>query len=154
MKKVFVSGCYDIVHGGHVEFFKQARALGDYLIVSFASDEVLKKYKGRNPGLPEKHKKFLLESIRYVDEVHSSSNADDYVLDFKETFLKAKPDILAVTEDDKHAEKKKALCAQIGAKYVVLPKSLSFEKISTTELRERICGDENKTGKENSKEKK
>jgi len=139
MIKVFVSGCYDIVHGGHVEFFKQARSLGDYLVVSFASDENLLKYKGRVGALPETHKKFLLESIRYVDEVHPSSNTDDFVLDFKDTFLRTKPDILAVTEDDKYAEKKKALCAQIGAKYIVLPKSLSFEKISTTDIRKRIC---------------
>jgi len=139
MIKVFVSGCYDIVHGGHVEFFKQARELGDYLIVSFASDEVLRKYKGRLSALPEKHKKYLLESIRYVDEVYPSSNTDDYVLDFKDTFLRIKPNILAVTDDDKYAEKKKALCAQVGAKYVVLPKSLAFEKISTTQLRDRIC---------------
>ncbi|MFA6320075.1 MAG: adenylyltransferase/cytidyltransferase family protein [archaeon] len=35
MIKVFVSGCFDIIHGGHVEFFKSAKNLGDYLIVSF-----------------------------------------------------------------------------------------------------------------------
>lgn len=35
-KIVFVSGCYDIIHGGHVEFFQQAKALGDYLVVCFA----------------------------------------------------------------------------------------------------------------------
>ena len=39
MKKVFVSGCYDILHAGHLQFFEEARALGDYLIVSFASAE-------------------------------------------------------------------------------------------------------------------
>lgn len=40
-KKVFVSGCYDIMHAGHLQFFSEARALGDFLIVSFASDDVL-----------------------------------------------------------------------------------------------------------------
>jgi cytidyltransferase-like protein len=139
MIKVFVSGCYDIIHGGHVEFFKQARALGDYLIVSFASDEVLEKYKGRKSALPMPHKKFLLESIKYVDEVLPSSNPENPILDFKDNFLRIKPQILAVTEDDKFAKEKKELCALVGAKYVVLPKSLTFEKISTTELRKRIC---------------
>ena len=141
MQKVFVSGCYDILHGGHVEFFKQAKGLGDYLIVSFASDEVLLKYKGRKSALPEKHKRYLLESIRYVDEVVMSSNPEDPVLDFKDHFLRIRPAILAVTEDDRHSEEKKALCAQVGAKYVVLPKSLNFEKISTTELRNRIASE-------------
>ena len=41
MRKVFVTGCYDILHAGHIQFFEEARALGDYLIVSFASSEVL-----------------------------------------------------------------------------------------------------------------
>ena len=139
MIKVFVSGCYDIIHGGHVEFFKQARALGDYLIVSFASDEALLKYKGRKSALPEAHKKFLLESIRYVDEVVMSSNPEDPILDFKDNFLRIRPNILASTEDDKNVELKKAFCKKYGAKYVALPKSLTFEKISTTELRKRIC---------------
>ena len=41
MKKVFVSGCYDIIHAGHLAFFKEAKALGDHLTVCFASDEIL-----------------------------------------------------------------------------------------------------------------
>jgi len=47
VKKVFVSGCYDIIHGGHVQFFEEARALGDHLTVSFASSEVLWIHKRR-----------------------------------------------------------------------------------------------------------
>ena len=138
MIKVFVSGCYDIVHGGHVEFFKQAKALGDYLIVSFASDEVLLKYKNRKSALPMEHKKYLLESLRMVDKVYSSTNLDDSILDFKEAFVKEGANILAVTEDDKNIEKKRVFCEEFGAKLVVLPKSLSFKPISTTEIRERI----------------
>ncbi len=139
MVKVFVSGCYDIVHGGHVEFFNQAKKLGDYLVVCFASDEVLLKYKGRVSALPAKHKKYLLENLRTVDEVVSSSNIDDPIFDFKDHFIRIKPSILAVTEDDKNIERKRAFCEEHGAKLVVLPKSLGFEKISTTDLRKRIC---------------
>ncbi len=57
MKKVFVSGCYDIVHAGHIQFFEEARALGDYLIVSFASEPVLWHHKQRKPSIPDEHKK-------------------------------------------------------------------------------------------------
>ena len=39
--RVFISGCYDIVHAGHIQFFREARALGTHLTVSFASAEVL-----------------------------------------------------------------------------------------------------------------
>lgn len=59
--KVFVSGCYDILHGGHLEFWSQARALGTYLIVSFASDEVLAAHKSnRRSSIPTEHKRQLI----------------------------------------------------------------------------------------------
>lgn len=138
MKKVFVSGCYDILHGGHVEFFEQARALGDYLIVSFASDEVLKKFKGREASIPEDHKRKLLEGLKAVDMVVMGTNTDDPIFDFRDHFLRLKPDILVSTTDDRHAEKKKSFCAEHGAEYVQLGKTLSFQPISTTEIRERI----------------
>ncbi len=141
MNKVFVSGCYDVVHGGHVEFFKQARALGDYLIVSFASDEVLLKYKNRKSAIPMDHKKYLLENLKMVDKVYSSTNLDDPILDFKDAFIKEKVNILAVTTDDRNIEKKRAFCEENNAKLVVLPKSLLFKPISTTEIRERIIKD-------------
>ena len=133
MKKVFVSGCYDILHGGHIEFFTQAKALGDYLIVCFAGDKALLMHKGRKPSLPAEHKKRVLESFLMVDEVVVGEGEEEG-LDFKEHFLRIKPQILAVTEDDKYGEKKKALCAQIGAEHIVLPKTLSFQQISTSEI--------------------
>ena len=138
--KVFVSGCYDIIHAGHIQFFTEARALGNYLIVCFASDEILKKYKGRTAAIPQEHKKIILESLRLVDEVCVGDNMQDPILDFKNHFLRIKPDILVATEDDKNAEKKKALCAQVGAKYVILPKTPpKIKPISTTEIRKRVC---------------
>jgi hypothetical protein len=56
-------------------------------------------------------------------------------LDFKEHFLRLRPDILAVTEDDKYGPLKRDLCAQVGAKYVVLPKTPpQFSPVSTTQI--------------------
>ncbi len=142
MKKVFVSGCYDILHAGHVEFFKQARALGDYLIVSYASDEVLKKFKGRISALPEDHKRYLLESIKYVDEVVMGKNTDDPIFDFRDEFVRLKPDILVSTIDDRNTEKKKEFCLTHGAQYIQIGKDLSFKPISTTDIRRRILGED------------
>ena len=133
-KKIFVSGCFDILHGGHIEFFNQAKSLGDYLIVCFAGDKSLELHKHKKPSLPETHKKKILESLRMVDKVVIGDYLDEIGLDFKQHFLKIKPDILAVTEDDKYGKQKIALCNQIGAQYVILPKNLDFEKISTTEI--------------------
>jgi cytidyltransferase-like protein len=137
MKKVFVSGCYDIIHGGHVEFFKQARALGDYLIVCFAGDQSLKMHKNRKSSLPVSHKKSLLESVSMVDEVVVG---DDPILglDFKSHFLTIRPDILVVTEDDRYEVEKRILCAETGAQYIILPKDLDYEKTSTTDILNQI----------------
>jgi cytidyltransferase-like protein len=141
MKKVMVSGCFDIIHAGHVEFFKQAKELGDYLVVSFASDEVLKKYKNRVSAIPEEHKKFVLENLKPVDKVYKSTNPEDPIFDFSDAFIKEGIDILASTEDDKNAEAKRKFCEEHNAKYIQLPKTLGFKKISTSEIRDRIIVD-------------
>lgn len=138
IKKVFVSGCYDILHGGHIEFFNQAKALGDYLIVCFASDKTLEIYKNKKSSIPEMHKRKILESLRMVDEVVMGDYYKEAGIDFKNHFLKIKPDILAVTEDDKFGEQKIKLCAEIGAKYIILPKNLDFDKTSTSEIIKKI----------------
>ena len=133
-KTVFVSGCYDILHAGHLQFFAEARALGDRLVVSFASDAVLLAHKERASSLPEEHKKALIESLRMVDEV-VIGRGHELGLDFKEDFLRIRPDFLAVTEDDRYAAAKRALCDQVGARYVVLPKTPPrFKPVSTSSI--------------------
>lgn len=134
MIRVFVSGCYDILHAGHVEFFSQARALGDHLTVSFASSDVLWHHKQRRSSLPDEHKKVLIESFKCVDQVVLGTD-HDLGLDFKNWFLANKPDILAVTTDDKYEKIKRELCEQVGARYVVLEKTPpKFKPISTSEI--------------------
>jgi len=137
MKKVFVSGCFDILHAGHIEFFSQAKALGDWLIVCFAGDASLQMHKKRPASIPEIHKKKLLEALRMVDQVEIGEDAI-LGLDFRTHFLRIKPDILAVTEDDRYEKEKRLLCAESGCMYTVLPKSLEFDKISTSEIILRI----------------
>jgi cytidyltransferase-like protein len=134
MVRVFVSGCYDIVHAGHVQFFREARALGDHLTVCFASTEVLWFHKQRKSSLPDEHKRALIAGLKMVDEVVVGQGLDEGI-DFREHFLRLRPDILAVTEDDKWADLKRALCAEVGAKYVVMAKTPpEFPPISTTEI--------------------
>jgi len=137
MKKVFVSGCFDILHAGHIEFFSQAKALGDWLVVCFAGDNSLKMHKMREPSIPEMHKKKLLEALRMVDQVEIGEDAI-LGLDFRTHFFRIKPDILAVTEDDRYEKEKRQLCAETGCVYIVLSKSLEFDKISTSEIILRI----------------
>jgi cytidyltransferase-like protein len=134
MLRVFVSGCYDILHAGHLQFFREARALGDHLTVCFASASVLKLHKKRNSSLPDGHKRALLEALEMVDEVVMGTVMEEG-LDFKDHFLRLRPDILAVTEDDKYSHLKRALCEQTGARYVALPKTPpQFTPLSTTQI--------------------
>ncbi len=134
MKKIFVSGCYDILHAGHLQFFEEARALGDFLTVSFASAEVLWHHKRRKPSIPDEHKRALLEGLRMVDEVIITHGMKEG-LDFEEDFLRIRPQVLVVTEDDKFGDLKRGLCRQTGAEYVVLPKTPpKFEPVSTSSI--------------------
>ena len=137
VKKVFVSGCYDVLHGGHLEFFRQARTLGDHLTVCLPSDDVLLMYKKRLPWIPLDHKISILSALEPVDEVIVGNDLDP-ALNFRTEFLKAKPAVLAVTEDDRFEAVKRQLCEEVDAVYVSLPKNLDYKPISTTEIRRRI----------------
>jgi cytidyltransferase-like protein len=134
MIRVFVSGCYDILHAGHVQFFREARALGDHLTVCFASNDVLWLHKQRRSSLPDEHKRALIAALETVDDVVIGTGTEEGI-DFKEHFLRLKPNVLAVTDDDKYGTLKQALCAEVGARYVVMPKTPPrFPPISTTQI--------------------
>jgi len=134
MTHIFVSGCYDILHAGHIQFFREARALGDELTVCFASTEVLWNHKRRRSSLPDEHKAAIIASLSMVDRVLLGEGAK-HGLDFEDHFLRLRPDILAVTEDDQYGELKRGLCAQVGARYHVLEKTPpTFTPVSTTQV--------------------
>lgn len=69
MKRVITYGTFDLLHYGHIRLLKRAKALGDYLIVALSTDEfnALKKHKEAYNSYAER--KYILEAIRYVDEV-------------------------------------------------------------------------------------
>lgn len=140
MTKVFVSGCYDILHGGHIQFFRDARALGDHLTVCFASDAVYRAWKRREPALPQDSRRAILEELRCVDAVvMSESMGGTPAFDFTDEFQMAGADILASTLDDGFAEQKAAWCLSIGARFVQIYKHSPYAAISTTQIRERIA---------------
>ena len=67
---IWVNGCFDVIHRGHVELFKFAKSKGDFLVVGIDSDRRVKKSKGDSrPFNSEGDRKFLLESIKYIDKV-------------------------------------------------------------------------------------
>lgn len=135
---VFVSGCFEILHAGHIEFLRSAKALGDRLIVSVAGDAVLWQHKRRVPVIPVEHRVAILKSFSFVDRV-VVTEPGIMGLDFEPYFRQERPSILAVTEDDKYTELKVVLCHEVGARYVVLPKATSYERLSTSDVRRRLA---------------
>ena len=68
MKIIVVSGGFDPIHSGHIEYLKSAKKHGDKLTVALNSDNWLEKKKGK-PFMSFKERKSILEAIKYVDEV-------------------------------------------------------------------------------------
>ncbi|MBQ7742041.1 MAG: adenylyltransferase/cytidyltransferase family protein [Bacteroidaceae bacterium] len=131
--KVFVSGCYDLLHSGHVEFFRQAAEYGD-LYVGIGSDKTYLGYKHRKTVYGEQERLFMVKSIRYVKDAYI--NAGSGVMDFVPTLDIVKPDIFVVNEDGS-SEEKRQLCEQRGIKYVVLQRvpQAGLQPRSSTELK-------------------
>ena len=89
-KTVFTNGCFDIIHRGHLELLKYCRDIGSYVIVGLNSDDSVKRLKGsERPYFNEQDRKFLLESLSCVDEVHIFDEDTPYSI-----ISKLKPDVI------------------------------------------------------------
>jgi cytidyltransferase-like protein len=116
VKTVLVSGCYDLLHGGHISFFKTAASYGK-LYVAIGQDKNIVQLKGKSPFFSEKERLFIVGSIKYVHEAFIARGRG--ILDFEPDMQRIKPDIFIVNEDGDTPEKKQ-LCEQLGVKYLVL----------------------------------
>jgi len=115
-KKVLVSGCFDLLHGGHITFFKTAASYGK-LYVSLGRDSNLLLLKGRQPYFPEDERLFIVKSIKYVEDAFLASGSG--ILDFTPDLNRLKPDIFIVNRDG-HTADKETLCRENGVEYLVL----------------------------------
>ncbi len=115
-KKVFVSGCYDMLRSGHVAFFKEASKYGD-LYVGIGSDSTLENLKKRKTVYSEKERLYMVKAIRYVTDAFI--NAGSGMMDFIDTVDRVKPDIFVVNSDG-GSDEKREFCKERGIEYVVL----------------------------------
>ncbi|WHY91244.1 glycerol-3-phosphate cytidylyltransferase [Neobacillus cucumis] len=83
MKKVITYGTFDLLHWGHINLLKRARALGDYLIVAISTDE-FNAIKNKKSYHSFKNRKLILEAIRYVDEVIPENEWEQKITDVME----------------------------------------------------------------------
>ena len=135
-KKVFVSGCYDMLHSGHVAFFRQASQYGD-LYVGIGSDATIEELKHRKTVYSERERLYMVKAIRYVTEAYV--NPGSGMLDFIETVDKVKPDIFVVNSDG-GSDAKREFCRERGIEYVVLEREPDegLQARSTTSLRKGV----------------
>jgi cytidyltransferase-like protein len=134
MKKIFLSGCYDMLHSGHVAFFEEAASHGD-LYVGLGSDKTVYELKDRKPFNNEQERLYMVKSLKYVKDAWINSGSG--FIDFLPELRELRPDIFFVNSDG-HSNLKEQLCRELGIEYVV-SKRLPHENLpvrSTTALRE------------------
>ena len=132
MKKILTVGVYDLLHVGHVELFRKAKSLGDYLIVAVQDSEDVVKFKPDAKLVYDTEQRcYMVRAIRYVDEVVVYKNVKDIVkqVDF---------DVFVAGPDQTHAGFQTAFeyCREAGKEVMLLPRT---EGISSSELKEIIA---------------
>lgn len=136
MLKVFVSGCFDVLHSGHIRFFEEAAQYGE-LYVSIGSDKTVEELKHRKTLYNEKERLYMVSAVRYVHQAFIAQGSGK--LDFMEELRSIKPDVFFVNSDGDSLEKRQAI-ESLGIRYVVsnrIPKDLLPAR-STTAIRQKI----------------
>jgi cytidyltransferase-like protein len=132
-QKVFISGCFDLLHSGHIAFFQEAARYGD-LYVALGSDKTVFQLKGRLPVNTEAERLYMVKSVGCVKDAFISSGSG--ILDFVNELRALHPEIFVVNEDGNTPAKRK-LCEELGVQYVVLQRQPHGDLTprSTTALR-------------------
>ena len=132
-KKAFVSGCFDMLHSGHVAFFEEASRYGD-LYVAIGSDRNVFELKNRPTINSENERLYMIQSLACVTEVFVARGSG--ILDFVQELKEIKPDYFVVNEDGSTPAKQQ-LCQELGIEYVVLKREphSGLTVRSTTALR-------------------
>jgi cytidyltransferase-like protein len=115
MKKVFVSGCYDMLHSGHVAFFEEAATYGD-LYVGIGSDKTLNELKARRPVNNEQERLYMVKALKSVKDAWVNTGSG--LIDFRKEIKALQPDLFFVNSDG-HSSLKEQLCKEMGIEYVV-----------------------------------
>lgn len=130
-KRVFTVGVYDLIHKGHVELYRRAKGLGDYLIVAVQDSDYILKYKpNANVLNSTDDRKYMVRSIRYVDEVITYYDVDKIVQEVNF-------DVFVTGPDQCHDGFKRAIkwCEDNGREHIVLGRT---DGVSSSEIKSKI----------------
>ena len=131
MRVVIVSGGFDPIHSGHIEHFKEAKKLGDILIVGLNSDEWLTRKKGK-PFLPLEERLAVVKSMRPVDSAVPFNDDNDSSIDLIKKALVLFDDVLFANGGDRTQDN--------------IPEIYEFDKDPRVQFAFGVCG----THKQNS----
>ena len=134
-KKVFVSGCFDMLHSGHVAFFRDAARYGD-VYVALGSDQTIYALKERPTVNDQQERLFMVKSVRWVKDAFISQGSG--LLDFEAELREMRPDYFVVNADGDTPEKRQ-LCQELRIEYVILERKpfAGLAERSTTALRKQ-----------------
>jgi glycerol-3-phosphate cytidylyltransferase len=126
MRKVITYGTFDLLHRGHVNLLKRARAMGDYLVVGLSSD-AFNAVKNKKSFYSYEERKLVLEAVRHVDEVIPEDNWEQKEKDI----LEHRIDVFVMGDDwEGKFDHLKARC-----EVVYLPRT---EGVSTTRTKAHL----------------
>ena len=135
---ILVGGCFDIIHSGHLEFFRKAKELGGQLVVILESDENVRRYKGAGrPIHTQDDRARVLSFLPQVDYVVPipELNSD---LEYFHLVKTIEPDIIAVTSDDPILEKKHEQAKEVHGTVVEVVNRL--KEHSTSKIIDELIG--------------
>lgn len=114
---VLAGGCFDLIHYGHLQFFKDSRKEGDALVIALEPDEHIIRYKHRTPIHTQHERAEILSELSVVDDVLLLPffTRDE---EYQELVARIEPAVIAVSSPDTHIEKKRAHARQVGARVI------------------------------------
>jgi len=133
MKKILVTGVFDILHQEHLKFLTKAKALGGELVVAIESDKRVKILKGsERPINCQTKRKKALEALGLIDRVIILPEKFNQSSDRLKFLQQLKPEILAVSSHSPYLAEKARLMQQIGGKLMIVHQYNA--KFSTTKI--------------------
>lgn len=128
MKRILTYGTFDLLHYGHIEILRRAKALGDYLVVAVSTDE-FNEIKGKKAYHNYETRKKMLEAVRYVDLVIPEENWEQKISDVKDY----KIDVVVMGSDWENSDRFDYLKEYCEVLY--LPRT---EGVSTTKIKQEL----------------
>lgn len=124
MKKILVFGTFDGLHEGHLDFFRQAKEMGDYLIVVVGRDSTIVKTKGRLPKFNENERLKAVQDCELISEARLGNEGSNPYKVIEEI----KPDIICLGYDQTHfTDKLAAKVQEMGMENVEIKRLEAYQ---------------------------